>query len=584
MSFVSIPRSLLLPLSILAVALPLRAQGSDSCSTAQAISGPGPHAFDLTNATTGTDGQGNAACDSNGSTAIENDVWYHWSAPVAGTYVLTTCLQTIVDTKVAIYGGNTCPPGAPVSCNDDGGGVQTVARFVASAGQPFTFQVGKAPFSSAGTGTFRVLLVASGFADDCNTPDLAGSTGMFAFDNTLASTGTQGQSNPGCVSVRNDLWFVWTPSTSGMAVLNTCGQTTVDTNIAVYAGSGCPVNTSLACDDDGCALQSTLHWAATGGTPYMLQIGSSGGLSGGWGTFDIEITPTPANDDCASPASANPGGATYDNSTATTGSQGQTTSCGAIHNDLWYTWTAPSTGTVTIETCGQTAENTILAVYPGSGCPSAAAITCNDDACGGVTSQVVFAASAGATYTIQLGNFPGAPPGPGSFTIVESSSGGPVTAYCFGDGSGTPCPCGNVGLPRRGCPNSVNSSGAKLEGSGAPVVSSDTFVLRGSGMPPGSTAVFFQALTQVNNGNGSVLGDGLRCATGSPVRLGYKINSALGESGYGGPLGDIPISVRGAIPPVGATRQYQLYYRNPAPFCTSATYNLTNGLEVVWSP
>ena len=48
---------------------------------------------------------------------------------------------------------------------------------------------------------------------------------------------------------------------------------------------------------------------------------------------------------------------------------------------------------------------------------------------------------------------------------------------------------------------------------------------------------------------------------------------------------DPSVSVRGMVPLVGGTRYYQLWYRDPNPtFCTSATSNLTNGVQVVFTP
>jgi len=38
------------------------------------------------------------------------------------------------------------------------------------------------------------------------------------------------------------------------------------------------------------------------------------------------------------------------------------------------------------------------------------------------------------------------------------------------------------------------------------------------------------------------------------------------------------------VPGAGAIRVYQAWYRNAASFCTVSTFNLTNGLEVVWLP
>jgi len=45
------------------------------------------------------------------------------------------------------------------------------------------------------------------------------------------------------------------------------------------------------------------------------------------------------------------------------------------------------------------------------------------------------------------------------------------------------------------------------------------------------------------------------------------------------------ISVRGALPAAGATRYYQVFYRNAAPaFCPPGTANYTNGVAIVWTP
>jgi hypothetical protein len=110
-------------------------------------------------------------------------------------------------------------------------------------------------------------------------------------------------------------------------------------------------------------------------------------------------------------------------------------------------------------------------------------------------------------------------------------------------------------------------------------VSADTFVLQGSQMP-NSSALYFQGTTQQAAGAGAVFGDGLRCAGGTIIRLGTKTN-VTGSSQY--PEGaDVLISVKGGLS-AGNVRTYQVWYRNAAAFCTSATFNLSNGLEVQWS-
>lgn len=155
-----------------------------------------------------------------------------------------------------------------------------------------------------------------------------------------------------------------------------------------------------------------------------------------------------------------------------------------------------------------------------------------------------------------------------------------LVPYCFGDGSGTPCPCGNDSPAgsMAGCLSSFGLGG-KLASSGVASIGADTFQLLGSQMP-NSSCLFYQGTAQVNGGAGTVWGDGLRCAGGSVLRLGNKA-IALGLASYPAP-GDTPISIKGAVSAPG-WRYYSIWYRNSATFCTPAVFNYTNGLAVRWS-
>ncbi len=165
--------------------------------------------------------------------------------------------------------------------------------------------------------------------------------------------------------------------------------------------------------------------------------------------------------------------------------------------------------------------------------------------------------------------------------LVRVAFPGPApVAFCFGDGSGTACPCGNNGAVGNGCASSVSAAGANLAASGTTSLTSDTLVLSGTGMP-NSSALYFQGTADVAGGAGAVFGDGLRCAGGSVIRLGTKFNSA-GASQY--PTGgDLSVSVRGLVAGPG-TRTYQCWYRNAAAFCMPETFNLSNGILVTWTP
>jgi hypothetical protein len=156
-----------------------------------------------------------------------------------------------------------------------------------------------------------------------------------------------------------------------------------------------------------------------------------------------------------------------------------------------------------------------------------------------------------------------------------------LTPYCFGDGSGTACPCANNGAAGAGCANSTGSGGT-LSGTGTASVASDSVVITTSGTPGTATVVFFQGVNQDNGGAGIALFDGLRCTSGTIVRLGVK--ASIGGSASYPQAGDQSISVRGLIPAAGATRYYQAQYRDSAAFCTTATSNFTNGLAIPWAP
>lgn len=76
---------------------------------------------------------------------------------------------------------------------------------------------------------------------------------------------------------------------------------------------------------------------------------------------------------------------------------------------VWWEWTAPETGTVTIDTFGSSFD-TILAIYSGSSLQTLTEIASNDDADAMITwqSRVEFTAASGTTYLIAVDGWNGA--------------------------------------------------------------------------------------------------------------------------------------------------------------------------------
>ncbi len=160
---------------------------------------------------------------------------------------------------------------------------------------------------------------------------------------------------------------------------------------------------------------------------------------------------------------------------------------------------------------------------------------------------------------------------------VEYSYAPNPATICPGHLGAAQCPCDNFGVSPGGCANSVNAAGGLLSSTGVPSISSPTLALHGSRMT-NSNALYFQG--SAFQYAQSVYGDGLRCVTGTVVRLGTRSNVG-GASSVPAP-NTPPLSTVGGIVAPG-TRYYQAIYRDNGGFCTPSTFNATNGLAIAWT-
>lgn len=141
-------------------------------------------------------------------------------------------------------------------------------------------------------------------------------------------------------------------------------------------------------------------------------------------------------------------------------------------------------------------------------------------------------------------------------------------------------PCGNHDATA-GCQHS-GGIGAVLDGAGTTSVTTDNFVLNASQTPSSSVGLFFMGPVATQ----AAFGDGLRCVGSPTYRLGVSAMTAAGTGSYG--PGIVARSYTFGTPASnitpGTTWNFQLWYRNAAAFCTPSTFNLTNGLSVVFTP
>ncbi|MDZ4772450.1 MAG: hypothetical protein SGI72_04880 [Planctomycetota bacterium] len=396
-----------------------------------------------------------------------------------------------------------------------------------------------------------------------------------------------------------DVWYRITNPSASVRTLHadTCGSA-ADTVLSVFSACG---GSELTCNDD-CGTgpcgpsASCVTYPLNPGQSVRLRIGDKG--IGIGALFTLHTSMLFDNDECATPTHLpSVGGYSFDTSGATTGIQGQFESlclfAGAtdIEKDLWYTFTASKNGTATISTCGLLTSATFdskISIYDGLGCPTNSSIACWDDdgascAQSNLETTLSWPVICGNDYTIQIGGFSPTASLVGSFNLSEvgSACATPSTAFCLGDGSGSPCPCGNNGTAGNGCASIAFPAGANLTSSGIAGASAgtDTLVLTAVNVPgPG---LFFQS----NGLSGSPInfGDGHLCAAVGILRMGVVFPTS-GSASYPGGLTPNPIHIAGAPVSAGQTKHYQCWYRTIPAQCGPSNFNLTNGISLVWVP
>ncbi|MBL9120509.1 MAG: dockerin type I repeat-containing protein [Phycisphaerae bacterium] len=130
---------------------------NDQCVNSAPISGAGPVAFDLTEATISGNGIVARQCDGP-VLGIQHDVWFCWTSTCNGFVEFSTCGGTQVDTRIRIYDGCTCPGDIanPICCSDDDCGLQTRVVCDAVCGHTYLIQIGTKPGTPGGPGTLTI--------------------------------------------------------------------------------------------------------------------------------------------------------------------------------------------------------------------------------------------------------------------------------------------------------------------------------------------------------------------------------------------------------------------------------------------
>lgn len=255
-------------------------------------------------------------------------------------------------------------------------------------------------------------LLAQPLTDACVTAPTIG-VGTFVFNNSTANpVAAAADSACGGALVSRDVWAKYVATSTGILTVETCATTTIPTFVGLYTACSSGL---LACGQQTCGaglVGSRASQLLSTGEAVLIRVASRGTpVQAGPGALTVAFQATQPNDTCAGATAVGMGETAFDSTTATDG-----TGTNTVH-DLWFRFTAPSTGVVRFDTCATAGfAGSRLRLYntcagspllpDNTSCPS-----------GGAQSAVTLMMNAGAIVLIQVGGESPLSYGPGTLTI-----------------------------------------------------------------------------------------------------------------------------------------------------------------------
>lgn len=287
----------------------------------------------------------------------------------------------------------------------------------------------------------------------------------------------------------SDIFFRFTPNATGPYSFSLCGST-YDTVLSVHGACPADSNNVIACNDDSTAtipcdgaafsLQSFIPAIVlSAGQTYAVRVAGFNAVAG---SFTLTVTsggptlgaccaedggctgvvqtscpsgmwtdgavctpnpcpqpPAPSNDECANAITIVVGAPAIAGS-AYGSTQSTIATCTGSTRDVWYTFTAASSGPRRATVVPNFANGFSVAVLEG-GC-FGTQVACAPAPGDGVTSQVTFSVTAGTQYAIRVAGFPPILMADGGFDIAVSIPVLPGNDECTGT-----LPALSVGVP-----------------------------------------------------------------------------------------------------------------------------------------
>jgi hypothetical protein len=356
-----------------------------------------------------------------GGDAGGHSVWFTWEPEASGPVAINACGRNPgVDTLLGVYTGNAVNALTPVASNDDAASSEPAfefceapesrseATFDAVAGTTYRIAVD----TKNGEGKFGMAIEPAPANDDFAAAEvLQAALPSTGFASTKLASKESGEPNHAGDPGGHSVWYSWTPASTGPVELTTCTfNPGFDTVLAVYTGSELSGLTPVASGDDGVVRRgcqssdSEAEFTAIAGTTYRIAVDGKGGSTG---RTQLIVEGAAPNDDFGK---AQPLGGTLpaqwqlaSNRFATKQLGEPDHAGGAGGSSVWFKWTAPRSGTVSVDTC-DSGFDTLLAVYTGAKLGSLSEVASNDEGGGSCAprSKLSFAAVANTTYRIAV--------------------------------------------------------------------------------------------------------------------------------------------------------------------------------------
>ncbi|HEY4282501.1 MAG TPA: PPC domain-containing protein, partial [Chthoniobacterales bacterium] len=338
-------------------------------------------------------------------------VWWKWTSPSTGSVTISTS-GSAFDTLLGVYTGNAVNALTLVASDNNSNGLLTSAvRFATTGGTTYFIAVDG---YNAASGNVRLVVTPSSNAPvrpvndsflSAITLNGVSVTSIISSDYATLEPGEPVHAN---VAGGKSIWWSWTAPSSGPATASTSGSN-FDTVLGVYTGSTVDDLTLVGNNNDYAGSRtSQVAFTATAGVTYVIAVDGNGGSSG---TVRMNVTgyaPPPPNDNFANaillPSVSTSVSSNNLSATKETGEPNHAGNSGG--KSVWWRWTAPADGQVTINTIGSNFDTT-LGIYTGSAVNALTLIAGDDDSGGNQASKITFNAFAGTTYQIAVDGFSG---------------------------------------------------------------------------------------------------------------------------------------------------------------------------------